>query len=71
MGSSRILLVNGGAGSGKTRFIYDLLERFASEKFQFTNSILVCGRNNILVDRMAARVLPKISNIGKDLRTGL
>ncbi|XP_055312579.1 uncharacterized protein LOC129574522 isoform X2 [Sitodiplosis mosellana] len=65
LGNSKILLVNGGAGSGKTKFICNLLERFNSEDFQYTDSILVCGRGNALVDDMAARILPKISNIAR------
>lgn len=62
---SKILLLNGGAGTGKSTFIRDLLDRFSSEKFQFSDSILVCGMNNTLVDHMAARTLKKIQNIGK------
>lgn len=66
-GGSQILLVNGGAGTGKTKFICDLLNRFSSEKFQFTSSILVCGFNNALVDKMTETILlvRKITNIGK------
>lgn len=64
-GESKILLVNGGAGTGKTTLIYDLLKKFASENFQFTNSILVCGMNNTIVDDLTARVMTKIKNIGE------
>lgn len=67
LGGSKILLLNGGAGTGKTAFIRHLLGRFASENFQITSSILVCSRNNTLVDEMAAKVMSstKIKNIGK------
>lgn len=68
IGNPRILLVNGGCGTGKTTFIFDLLQQFSDENFQYTNSILVCGRNDALVDEMAAEVLQKIKNIGKNLR---
>lgn len=64
-GGSKILLVNGGAGTGKTTFIRDLLERFSSEDFQVTNSILVCGMNDALVDSMAIETFGKIRNIGE------
>lgn len=64
-GASKILLVNGAAGTGKTTSIYDLLRKFDSENFQFTSSILVCGMNNRVVDDLAAKVLPKIKNIGE------
>lgn len=63
-GGSKILLVNGGAGTGKTTFIRHLLEEFSNEKFQITNSILVCGMNGTLIDQMAAKTKRKIQNIG-------
>lgn len=64
-GASKILLVDGAVGTGKTTTIYDLLRKFASDNFQFTSSILVCGMNNRVVDDLAAKVLPKIKNIGE------
>lgn len=67
-GASKILLVSGGSGTGKTTLIYDLLKKFACDNFQFTNSILVCGINNALVDDLTGRVLSKIKNIGKEIR---
>lgn len=66
-GASKILLVSGGSGTGKTTLIYDLLKKFACDNFQFTNSILVCGMNNTLVDDLTGRVLSKIKNIGKEI----
>lgn len=59
-GDSKILLLNGGVGTGKTAFIRHLLLRFAKENFQITNSILVCGRNNALVDAMAIQMINKV-----------
>lgn len=59
-GGSKILLLNGGVGTGKTAFIRHLLYRFAKENFQITNSILVCGRNNALVDTMATQMMKKV-----------
>lgn len=59
-GGSKILLLNGGVGTGKTTFIRHLLLRFAEENFQFSNSILVCGRNNALVDAMAMQMMNEV-----------
>lgn len=68
VGGTKIWLVKGGAGTGKTTFIHDLLQRFFDDKFQFTGSILVCGMNNTLVDCLAARVRHNIPNIGESLK---
>lgn len=68
-GGSKILLLNGGVGTGKTAFIRHLLFRFATENFQITKSILVCGRNNALVDVMAAKMMNKIKSTSKDVIT--
>lgn len=61
-GGSKILICNGGVGTGKTAFIRHLLFRFAKENFMITNSILVCGRNNALVDAMATTMMNKIKS---------
>lgn len=61
-GGSKILICNGGVGTGKTAFIRHLLFRFARENFMITNSILVCGRNNALVDAMATTMMNKIKS---------
>lgn len=61
-GNFKILLLNGGVGTGKTSFICQLLFRFANENFQITNSILVCCRNNALCDAIAAKMMAKIKN---------
>lgn len=72
VGGTKILLVKGGAGTGKTTFIHDLLKQFSKEEFQYTGSILVCGMNNALVDSLAARVFrSKIQNIGEILKSAL
>lgn len=66
-GGSKILLLNGGVGTGKTAFIRHLLFRFATENFQITESILVCCRNNALVDVMAAKMINKIKNASENV----
>lgn len=65
-GGSKILLARGGVGTGKTAFIRHLLLRFAKENFVITNSILVCGRNNTLVDAMATSIIKKIKHSKSD-----
>lgn len=65
LGGSKILLVNGGTGTGKTTFIRHLLEEFSRDNFQITSSILVCGLNGTLVDQMAEKTKKKIPNIGE------
>lgn len=68
IGCRKILLVNGGAGTGKTKFISSLLQKFKEENFQYSKSILVCGIKHELVDRMAApfRKIKSIGNFSKN-----
>ncbi|XP_031636106.1 uncharacterized protein LOC116348997 [Contarinia nasturtii] len=65
IGCRKILLVNGGAGTGKTKFICSLLKKFKNENFQYTKSILVCGIKNVLVDQMAVEVFRDITSIAR------
>lgn len=62
MGGSNILLLRGGAGTGKTTFIRDLLMKVVTQNFEYTKSILVCCRNDVLVDEMAAKMIARIKS---------
>lgn len=62
MAKLRIVALNGGVGTGKTRTIQDLIFRVVRETFMPIRSILVCCRDDISMDQMATIVLNNIEN---------
>lgn len=58
----KIVALDGGVGTGKTKTLRDLIILIVQEGFAAIDSILVCCRNDTLTDQMAAFVLADIKS---------
>lgn len=69
IGDPVIISIDGGAGTGKSYFIRQLLKLFADEQFQYAKTVLVCGVSVASIDRMARDIM-RANKIGVRYKTG-